>query len=90
MTLAFRRWKRTTVKAGGTLITAVGVLVVRARDIALEACAVEKIVLLLVKTPSAEDPLRQVTEPLFELRVWRDPADATDSVHRHRCAVLSD
>lgn len=42
VTLAFRRWKRATVKAGGTLTTAVGVLAIESIDAVTQQSITER------------------------------------------------
>ena len=63
VTLAFRRWKRPTVRAGGTLTTAVGVL------------AIEEVVIVDRDAISADQAARAGAESLGALLAELDRRD---------------
>lgn len=61
--LAFRRWRRPTVRAGGTLTTPVGVLAIEAIEV-VEASAVTDVEAVRAGYSDAEDLRRQVSGEL--------------------------
>lgn len=85
ITMAFRRWKRPTVKSGGTLLTARGLLAIEAVDAISEGQITPEDVTQagFDSRESLQDSLSQHTGQLFRIRFCFDGDDPRIALRNH-------